>query len=373
MPDFQIRSTPYSGAVPEAPPEQATLLFLLANPKDAVALNLNREFNGVQEELESARKAFRLRLRLDVEAQSLMEIMLRERPTILHFSGHGSGTGGLVLQCAQGYSQQVTTEALADLLAEFSDTVQCVVLNACYSDEQARVFARHVPFVVGTDSALGDEKAIRFARAFYTCLFLGEGYESAFRKAVVQTRVEQLGQGAQPILYRRSSEQTEMPSLQQNTENQAIENEAQKNETKPARTASLSRYAEYQMASLDWNSLFKIDVRLKLPLDHQILRHDDHVFESGNATSNLFFWVIESKSTALNAVFEELLESEKAAVEGSPKTTLLKYGAQIRYLKGNGLLLACIKSSTDKFFGLRLRYQNEKQADMLIDAHVQAL
>lgn len=184
------------------PTANATILFLTANPEDTQKIKLNKEFNEVQEESESAILPLKLRLRLDVSRKDLMEIFLREKPAILHFSGHGIGEKGLVLQNEAGVSEILSSSSLAALVSEFSDTLECVLLNACYSVEQAKELVKHIPFVIGVDSAIGDVKAIAFSRAFYTCLFLGEGYESAFRKAVIQVGLEAMETGAQPVLYR---------------------------------------------------------------------------------------------------------------------------------------------------------------------------
>lgn len=174
------------------PHQENTVLFMTSNPKDTQVLNLNKEFNEVQDAQEKAKVPMRLRVRLDVGRKELLEILLMDRPSILHFSGHGTSGEGLIFQNPSGYSELVAPEALANLLGEFAGTIQCVVLNACYSEAQAQMLARHIPNVIGTDNAIGDEKAVEFSRAFYMCLFQGESYESAFRKAIANTGVQEL-------------------------------------------------------------------------------------------------------------------------------------------------------------------------------------
>lgn len=186
----------------ERPKKEATILFMTANPKDTEVLNINREFTAVQETLESGDKPFELRLRLDVGRDELSRILYKDRPTIVHFSGHGLAQQGLVLQNEQDYSEVLSSEAMADLLRGFSDTIQCVVLNACYSDVQARALAQYIPFVIGTDNAIADVKAIEFAKTFYLGLSANEGYEKAFRNAVAQLGAQELSAGGQPVLYR---------------------------------------------------------------------------------------------------------------------------------------------------------------------------
>jgi hypothetical protein len=55
-----------------------------------------------------------------------------------------------------------------------------VVLNACYSEQQAEAIAKHIDYVVGMKKAIGDEAAIKFAVGFYDALGAGMNYEIAF-------------------------------------------------------------------------------------------------------------------------------------------------------------------------------------------------
>ena len=48
-----------------------------------------------------------------------------------------------------------------------------MVLNACYSETQARAIAEHIDAVVGMTTAVGDQAAINFAAAFYQALGFG--------------------------------------------------------------------------------------------------------------------------------------------------------------------------------------------------------
>ncbi|MEO1373520.1 MAG: hypothetical protein AAFW70_04170, partial [Cyanobacteria bacterium J06635_10] len=48
----------------------------------------------------------------------------------VHFSGHGSGSDGLLLENKLGETQLVNSESLAGLFELFEDFVECVVLNA---------------------------------------------------------------------------------------------------------------------------------------------------------------------------------------------------------------------------------------------------
>ena len=52
--------------------------------------------------------------------------------------------------------------------------VECVVLNACYSEVQAEAIHQHINHVIGMNRAIGDKAAINFTVAFYDGLAAGE-------------------------------------------------------------------------------------------------------------------------------------------------------------------------------------------------------
>ena len=88
-----------------------------------------------------------------VRCQEVYQALLDFKPQIVHFSGHGSGDDGLALEDEDGNLKLVDTEAIAKLFELFSDTIECVVLNACYSEVQASAIAKHIPYVIGMNQA----------------------------------------------------------------------------------------------------------------------------------------------------------------------------------------------------------------------------
>ncbi len=158
------------------------VLFLAANPMSTVRLRLDEEVRAIDQVLRRAnfRAQFDLREHWAVRAADLQELLLRHRPHIVHFSGHGSPTGELFLQDDQGEAQAVPVEALTQLFAILSDAVRCVVLNACYSASQAAAIADHIDCVIGVPDAIGDAAARAFTAAFYQALAYGRDVATAF-------------------------------------------------------------------------------------------------------------------------------------------------------------------------------------------------
>lgn len=160
---------------------QHTILVLAANPVDTSRLRLDQEVRDIREglQLSKYREDFKLESRHAVRDKDLRRALLEINPTIVHFCGHGEGTMGLALEDVTGNTKLVLGEALGALFKLFKDSIQCVVLNACYSDTQAEVLTQHIPYVVGMNRSVPDKAAIEYAVAFYDGLGAGKSFEFA--------------------------------------------------------------------------------------------------------------------------------------------------------------------------------------------------
>ncbi|MDR9895379.1 CHAT domain-containing protein [Aetokthonos hydrillicola Thurmond2011] len=158
------------------------ILILSANPKNTNHLRLDEEVRGIQAALKQSqnREQFQIVTFLAVRVEDLRRALLEHQPTIVHFSGHGSGTEGLALENNSGQMQLVSTESLARLFGLFQSQIECVFLNACYSQAQAEAIHQHIDYLVGMNQAIGDVAAIEFAIGFYDALFAGRPYEECF-------------------------------------------------------------------------------------------------------------------------------------------------------------------------------------------------
>ena len=78
-----------------------------------------------------------------------------------------------------GRHAAVSTEALARLFAVLGEDIRVVVLNACYSAEQAEAIAGVIDCVVGMSDRIGDSAARVFAASFYRGLGFGRSVQSA--------------------------------------------------------------------------------------------------------------------------------------------------------------------------------------------------
>lgn len=177
------------------------ILFLSANPVDTSKLQLDKEYVEINKLLQRSDESDKFELFVDtnITPATLHDAVQKYKPTIFHFSGHGFGTGelneetrsnvkppmlsGLMIEDEYGKSSPISQSALDglfELIAEETE-LEVVILNACYSAEQAKTIKKHVKNVIGMTDAIGDKSAITFATGFYRALANGKTIENAFK------------------------------------------------------------------------------------------------------------------------------------------------------------------------------------------------
>jgi hypothetical protein len=161
------------------------ILFLAANPKDSTRLRVDEEIREIETalKLSKERDNFILSSKWAVTPAILQQAILDENPDVVHFSGHGTGTG-ILLEDRSGNSKIVSESALESLFELFSENIKCVILNSCYSEVQAKAIAKNIRYVIGMDDSISDETAIIFSVGFYRALGSGKDVEFAFRLGI---------------------------------------------------------------------------------------------------------------------------------------------------------------------------------------------
>lgn len=178
------------------------ILFLAANPLDTDPLRLDEEVRAIDTALRRAdfRDQFELVSHWAVRTGELQELLLRHQPQIVHFSGHGSETSEIILQDDGGNSAVVPARALSSLFGLLREHIRCVLLNACYSAEQAAGIAEEIDCVVGMSNAITDAAALQFAAAFYRGLGYGRSVAMAFDLGCNQIDLADLDEAHKPAL-----------------------------------------------------------------------------------------------------------------------------------------------------------------------------
>jgi CHAT domain len=183
------------------------ILILTANPIGTSPLRLDQEVRDIREGLRRASQGaqFAIEQQWAVRPIDVRRAMLDVKPQIVHFSGHGAATGELALENRDGTVQFVSPAALAGLFELFTDKMECVVLNACYSEIQADAIVQHIPYVVGMGQEINDDAAIEFAVAFYDALGAGEPVEFAYRYACNAIQMAGIAGHLIPVLKKRNA------------------------------------------------------------------------------------------------------------------------------------------------------------------------
>ncbi len=165
--------------------EKIKILLLAANPWDTDRISPEEEYRKIERMLQESGQQAKFELKYTPAANSddLQHQLLSFKPHIVHFSGHGENDG-LRFQAADGKTQFVSAQALAELFALCTKNIRCVLLNACHSAPLAEAIVLHIPHVIGMNQAIGDEAAVAFAGGFYRALFNAEPIESAFKFGV---------------------------------------------------------------------------------------------------------------------------------------------------------------------------------------------
>ncbi|MBD0421481.1 CHAT domain-containing protein [Streptomyces sp. TRM S81-3] len=166
-----------------APPKELTVLCLLAGPRGPSQLQLRREFRTIEEAARRGRRrTLNVRLSAATRRADVVPAISEHKPDILHFAGHGSPNGLLLLEEDDGTVAPVSARALATVLDAVGG-VTVAVLNACHLGRYLDVISPYAQEVIGAAEPLADEDALAFCRGYYSALALGEPLDRAFAQA----------------------------------------------------------------------------------------------------------------------------------------------------------------------------------------------
>ncbi len=198
--------------------DNTTILVVFACPEGAESLRLGSEDRIINECLDRSqyRDTFEVEVMHAATPYDVRRALLGGRYRIVQFSGHATG-GRLVLEDARGQPQVIPQEALADLLATYSPPIECVLLNACYTDIQGQLVWARVPYTIAIRGGISDAAAIEFTRGFYDAIGAGKDYRFAFQEGTRAVNLAGLDEGFEAVLFteRKDEEQAEIRIVSQ--------------------------------------------------------------------------------------------------------------------------------------------------------------
>lgn len=197
--DFAIAKRPPGKAV-----DRLKILFLAANPLDETRLALADESAAIEDVIEDSalRDRIEVKSRMETRPAAVLKLLIREKPQIVHFSGHGGG-GELMLVDEQGLATPLTSLQIETLFGAAGGSIRVAVFNACYSETQARAISRHVDCAIGMKEAISDAAAQSFSELFYRAIGDGESVEVAFIRGRAQIAIDTPGEEANLVLLPR--------------------------------------------------------------------------------------------------------------------------------------------------------------------------
>jgi hypothetical protein len=177
---------PPPSAEPTPRPKVAQILFLAANPTEASRLQTDREHRMLKAEYERGADGKNPDAFLPPQfAVTIGELQraLDAEPAIIHFSGHGEADG-LIITTEQNQPLLLGPSPLKRLFRRMQGKTELVILNACFSAQQAESISAMGIYVIGANHTVLDDACVEFSKAFYSALGRGKAYPAAYDEAI---------------------------------------------------------------------------------------------------------------------------------------------------------------------------------------------
>jgi len=185
-----------------------TILIVTANPDNTERIRFDKEVRDIDEGLKRKWKSsYKIISIFAARPKDIRRAILDHQPSFVHFSGHGEGEEGIVFEDESGNQRTVDSNTLAEFFSLFVNDISCIVLNACYSEVQAKEIAKYIPYVIGMQKEIEDKSAIAFSVAFYDGIFAGLTIEKSHKLAsnAIKWEDTKLKNNTQPTLVRGES------------------------------------------------------------------------------------------------------------------------------------------------------------------------
>ncbi|MGY6564953.1 MAG: CHAT domain-containing protein [Halomonadaceae bacterium] len=184
-------------------PRKIIVLFIASNPEDQTQLRLDEEIRAIARKIRESeyRDSVELKSVWATRPNDLLQALNEHKPTVVHFSGHGSDRGDLVLQDDAGDTKLVSLETIIEMFKVMASGIELIVFNACFSHAQAERVVQHVKAAIGMKDSIGDDAARVFAAQFYSAIGFGRSIREAFFQAKVALKLENIQEDQIPELF----------------------------------------------------------------------------------------------------------------------------------------------------------------------------
>lgn len=182
------------------------VLVIAANPATSMRLALDEEIREITQKVRAAeyRDLLDIYPALAARPTDLLQLLHIHQPHIVHFSGHGSSQGAIILSDHNRQEKPVSAEALESLFSTVKNNIRLVILNACYSQIQAQAITKSIDCTIGMSTLLTNKAAIVFAATFYQAVAFGRSVQQAFDEAKTGLLLEGIPEHTTPQLLLKS-------------------------------------------------------------------------------------------------------------------------------------------------------------------------
>jgi hypothetical protein len=196
--------------------DKAKVLFLAADPFSAdprrtpeeqqPRLRLDVEMREIMDKIRGTayRDSLEFIARTAVRTNDLLQALNEVRPQVVHFSGHGTADGEIIVVGDDGAPHPVSRKALLSLFRTMKDDIQVVLLNACYTQRQADGIDQVIDCVIGMSTRISDDAGIAFSAAFYQALGFGRSVRAAFDQGTTALMLKGIPEDGTPRLVPRA-------------------------------------------------------------------------------------------------------------------------------------------------------------------------
>ena len=167
--------------------KKLTILFVGLDIKDMGILKSNKEFQVIYDIIEECKYKDYIQIipALSIRRNQLRSKILKYRPQVLHFVGHGvEKVNPIFPEDKLDENSEDFEFELIKLFVTYKDFIQLIVFNTCESGKLAQKLKNVIDISIGTNKSVDDDGAISFADGFYHLFCDGDTIYNSFENGI---------------------------------------------------------------------------------------------------------------------------------------------------------------------------------------------
>lgn len=177
-----------------------TVLFVSANPTNTVRIQIDKVKKVIQSTFDHlGNRKFELRDSPAATVSDLHNELLKYKSKVVHLAMHGNIAGGIAFEKDNNDPSFRNVDSFAEIFEGIG--TQLVILQSCYSAEEAEYLLRYVDFVIGMSDVIKDEHATAFAEGFYQGYLNGLSFKESFYAGKKRIRIHNISGESLPVFF----------------------------------------------------------------------------------------------------------------------------------------------------------------------------